>query len=79
MATPKKTPKAEVSPVERDFTHLRVRSVAKSFRRAGRTFTQADTVIAADELSDDEIRALQAERELVVEKIAQKEPGNDAK
>lgn len=77
MAAPKKpTPKKPepAAPIERDFTHLKVRSVAASFRRCGRAFAQVDTLIAAEDLSDDEIRTLMDERELVVTKVTQPVP-----
>lgn len=76
MAAPKKpAKKAEAAePLVRDFTHLKVRSVAASFRRCGRAFAQVDTLIAAEDLSDDEIRTLMDERELVVTKVTQPVP-----
>ena len=45
---------------------LRVSSRPHSFRRAGMTFTRREQVLYVEQLTDDQVEAIKAERRLVV-------------
>lgn len=55
---------------------LKIRSVPPSFRRAGLSFTAKETTLSVSELSEDQIKALKSEPNLVVVEVDQ--PVNDA-
>ena len=64
MATANKKPKPAA--VDGNVTHLLVQAKRDGFRRAGRAWSAASTVVAVDEFTDDEVEALLAEPQLVV-------------
>lgn len=57
---------------------LRVRSLAAGFRRAGFGFSPKERVLFLDDLSEDQVRALEAERNLSVKRdVVPAEPDTD--
>lgn len=60
---------AEAAAKQMEPTHIEVRSLASSFRRAGRTWTRAPEVVAIDELTSEQLQALENEPELSVKPV----------
>jgi hypothetical protein len=54
-----------------ELTHLVVRSVRASFRRAGRTWTRTAQVVAKADFTPDQVEALKAEPNLAVTEISE--------
>jgi hypothetical protein len=73
--------KADVKKVAEDakrLTHLLVRSVGASFRRAGRTWTRDAQIVAKELFTDEQIDALKSEKALNVTDVAAPKTGADA-
>lgn len=58
---------------------LIVTSVGLSFRRAGIRFTQQETKLMVDDLSNDQVEAIKSEKNLIVKEVEVEEQDQDSK
>lgn len=72
-ATSKPATTADATPTTQSHQRIAVRSKAPHFRRAGYSFTRAETVIELSQLTDEQRHAIESEPRLAVRPITQED------